>query len=108
MKIFNNIFLRKKILIYGLGKSGISSYKFLKNKSDVYLFDDNQKIKSKLKCYDGQKEIGEITSIIFSPKYKKNMGFMIAYEKDISTDKSKKYFVNTEQGLIQATILNLS
>ena len=49
MKIFNNIFLRKKILIYGLGKSGISSYKFLKNKSDVYLFDDNQKIKLKLK-----------------------------------------------------------
>ena len=49
MKIFNNIFLRKKILIYGLGKSGISSYKFLKNKSDVYLFDDNQKIKFKLK-----------------------------------------------------------
>ena len=30
------------------------------------------------------------------------------HEKDISTDKSKKYFVNTEQGLIQATILNLS
>ena len=49
MKIFNNIFLRKKILIYGLGKSGISSYNFLKNKSDVYLFDDNQKIKLKLK-----------------------------------------------------------
>ncbi len=49
MKIFNNIFLRKKILIYGLGKSGISSYKFLKNKSDVYLFDDNQKIKLKFK-----------------------------------------------------------
>ena len=49
MKIFNNIFLEKKILIYGLGKSGISSYKFLKNKSDVYLFDDNQKIKLKLK-----------------------------------------------------------
>jgi len=49
MKIFNNIFLRKKILIYGLGKSGISSYKFLKNKSDVYLFDDNQKIKLKIK-----------------------------------------------------------
>ena len=49
MKIFNNIFLGKKILIYGLGKSGISSYKFLKNKSDVYLFDDNQKINLKLK-----------------------------------------------------------
>jgi len=32
MKIFNNIFLGKKILIYGLGKSGISSYEFLKKK----------------------------------------------------------------------------
>ncbi|WP_440933916.1 UDP-N-acetylmuramoyl-L-alanine--D-glutamate ligase [Candidatus Pelagibacter sp.] len=49
MKIFNNIFLGKKILIYGLGKSGISSYNFLKNKSYVYLYDDNQKIKLKLK-----------------------------------------------------------
>ena len=49
-----NIFLGKKILIYGLGKSGIASYKFLKNKAKVYLFDDNLKknlksIKSKTK-----------------------------------------------------------
>ena len=44
MKIFNNIFLRKKILIYGLGKSGISTYKFLKGKSELYLYDDNLKI----------------------------------------------------------------
>ena len=36
-----NIFLKKKILIYGLGKSGLSSYKFLNNKAKVYLFDDN-------------------------------------------------------------------
>ena len=38
-----NIFLKKKILIYGLGKSGISSYKFLNNKAKVYLFDDDSK-----------------------------------------------------------------
>ena len=44
MKIDENIFLEKKILIYGLGKSGISTFKFLKKKADVYLFDDNQKI----------------------------------------------------------------
>jgi len=48
MKIFNNIFLGKKILIYGLGKSGISSYRFLKKKCDVYLFDDNHKINLKI------------------------------------------------------------
>ena len=38
-----NIFLGKKILIYGLGKTGASSYKFLNNKAKVYLFDDNLK-----------------------------------------------------------------
>ena len=43
-----NIFLNKKILIYGLGKSGYSAFKFLKNKNDVSLFDDfNLKIKDK-------------------------------------------------------------
>ena len=36
-----NIFLNKKILIYGLGKSGLSAFKFLKNKGDVLLYDDN-------------------------------------------------------------------
>ena len=46
MKKNKNIFLYKKILIYGLGKSGISSYKFLKNKAELYLFDDNIKKKS--------------------------------------------------------------
>ena len=35
-----NIFLNKKILIYGLGKSGLSAYKFLKSKSDIFLYDD--------------------------------------------------------------------
>ena len=40
--------IKKKILIYGLGKSGLSSYKFLKKKADVYLFDDNSKINKKL------------------------------------------------------------
>ncbi len=36
-------FFNKKILIYGLGKTGISSYKFLKKNNKVFLFDDNKK-----------------------------------------------------------------
>ena len=35
-----NIFLNKKILIYGLGKSGLSAFYFLKNKSSIFLYDD--------------------------------------------------------------------
>ena len=41
MNKINNIFLKKKILIYGLGKSGISTYNFLRQKAKVNLFDDN-------------------------------------------------------------------
>ena len=48
MRIKKNIFFGKKILIYGLGKSGISSYKFLKDISKVYIFDDNKKKKFQL------------------------------------------------------------
>ena len=36
------IFFKKKILIYGLGKTGISSYHFLKKYNDLNLFDDNK------------------------------------------------------------------
>ena len=67
-----NIFLGKKILIYGLGKSGVSSYKFLNNKADVYLFDDDikKKIKSKLnQRINSLKELSKINfdKIIISP-----------------------------------------
>ena len=41
----SKIFSNKKILIYGLGKSGLSSFNFLRNKNDVYLFDDNPNLK---------------------------------------------------------------
>ena len=49
-----NIFLKKKILIYGLGKSGLSAYNFLKNKNIVSIYDD---YKSDLKSYNFKKKI---------------------------------------------------
>ena len=48
MKKTKNFFLKKKILVYGMGKSGVSTYNFLKKKANLYLFDDNQKINFKL------------------------------------------------------------
>ena len=41
----SKIFLNKKILIYGIGITGISIFNFLKNKSELVLFDDNEKLK---------------------------------------------------------------
>ena len=36
-------FINKKILIYGLGKSGLSSNDYLKKKNKIFLYDDNKK-----------------------------------------------------------------
>ena len=49
-----SIFFNKKILIYGLGKSGLSTFKFLKNKSYIFLYDDYQ---SKIKSPDIKKTL---------------------------------------------------
>ena len=65
MKKSKNIFLRKKILIYGLGKSGIASYKFLNNKANVYLFDDNLKKKIHSKLNQRLKNLKEVSKINF-------------------------------------------
>ena len=38
-----NIFYKKKILIYGLGKSGLSAYEFLKKDNRITTYDDKRK-----------------------------------------------------------------
>ena len=61
----SNIFFDKKILVYGLGKSGLSAYNFLKKNNDVFLYDDLKK-KKNLKSYKFiQKE--KFDYIIISP-----------------------------------------
>ena len=67
-----NIFLNKKILIYGLGKSGLSSYRFLNKKNNVFLYDDflfnirNAEIKKKIINYKNVHKFN-FDSIILSP-----------------------------------------
>ena len=67
-----NIFFKKNILIYGLGKSGLSAYKFLKKENEIYLYDDkkidNKEIALKKKIIS-HKEIStkKIDHIIISP-----------------------------------------
>ena len=60
-----NIFFGKKILIYGLGKSGVSSFKFLNNKATVYLFDDDLKKKISSKLNHKLKSFKELSRIKF-------------------------------------------
>tara|TARA_Y100000590_G_scaffold267675_1_gene300601 strand:- start:553 stop:1878 length:1326 start_codon:yes stop_codon:yes gene_type:complete len=44
MNLYKKIFHKKKFLIYGLGKTGISSYQYLKKNNQVFLYDDNKNI----------------------------------------------------------------
>ena len=44
MFLSKNIFQKKNILIYGIGKTGFSSYNYLKKNNQVSLYDDNKKI----------------------------------------------------------------
>ena len=60
-----NIFLEKKILIYGLGKSGLSSHKFLNNKAEVYLFDDDLNKQIRHQSNYILKNVQEISKIKF-------------------------------------------
>ena len=65
-------FCNKKILIYGLGKSGLASYSFLKNNNEVYVYDDykiNSKFDEIKKRQIEYKKINyyEFDAIIISP-----------------------------------------
>ena len=63
-------FLKKRILIYGLGKSGLSTYSYLKKNNIISLYDDRIITKKNIKdTYKTYKEIikKEFDCIIISP-----------------------------------------
>ena len=101
-----NIFFKKKILIYGLGKSGLSAYHYLKKNNKIYLFDDknnlisNRNIKKNLIRYKDIR-IKEFDHIIISPGIDINKCILSKYLKKnlniINTDLDifySKYNVN--------------
>ena len=44
MDLYKKIFHKKKILIYGMGKTGISGHQYLKKNNQISLYDDNKNI----------------------------------------------------------------
>ena len=61
-----DIFFNKDILIYGLGKSGLSAYEFLKKKNNIFLYDDFKKNSKKIISYKSILK-KKIDYIIISP-----------------------------------------
>ena len=75
-----NIFYKKKILIYGLGKSGLSAYKFLKKTNQIYLYDDKKMITKNIEI---KKKFLDYKRVI-----KKNIDYIIV-SPGINIDKCK-------------------
>ncbi len=65
MLINKKNFVKKKILIYGLGKSGIASYFFLEKKNNVFLYDDNKNLIKDKKFFKKIINIKKINKIDF-------------------------------------------
>ena len=101
MKLKNE-FLKKKLLIYGLGKSGISALKYLNKKNKCYVFDDNKKeITKKYKKFfitKSKLELNKFDNIIISPgiNFKKCLlsNYLIKNRNKIITDLDVFYKFN--------------
>ena len=111
----DNIFFKKKILIYGLGKSGLSAYRFLKKNNKIYLYDDNeiknQNLEIKKKLIQYQDVIHEkIDFIIISPgidiKKCKLKNFLKKNLGKIHTDLDIFYYYNKKNKNITITGTN--
>ena len=109
------IFFSKKILVYGLGKSGLSVFKFLKKNNELYLYDDkkvdnkNIEIKKNLIKYEEIKK-KKIDYIIISPGININKcnlsSFLKKNSKKIFTDLDIFFSQNSKNKNITITGTN--
>ncbi len=110
-----DLFFKKKILIYGLGKSGLASYKYLKNDNNLQLYDEYKKNfkdvnlkKLIIKSKDIHKE--KYDAIIISPGidiYKcQHKIFLVRNIKKIYTDLDIFYSKHSDKKNITITGTN--
>ncbi len=86
MHLSKETFYKKKILIYGMGKTGLSSFNYLKKNNHIFLYDDNEKIfyKNKIiKFFIKKKEIYRkvFDYIVISPGINVNKCILKSYLK---------------------------
>ena len=113
IKSFNEI-TKKKILIYGFGKSGYSSFKYLHKNNKCHIFDDNKKkVNQKFKKFFITKSkliVDNFDHIILSPGIDINNCILSSYlkknRKKINTDLDIFYKVNPKTLTITITGTN--
>ena len=106
--------LRKKFLIYGFGKSGVSCFKYLNKKNQCFIFDDEKKkISNKFKKFfisESKLLNNNFDNIIISPGININRcklsNFLKRNKKKIITDLDIFYKFNTENLTITVTGTN--
>ena len=110
-KIFNN----KKILIYGMGITGLSSYSYLKKNNQIFLYDDNKTIFKKnylKKLFINKKRIHKtkFDYIVISPGINISScglkNFLKKNSKKIVTDLDIFYSVYPKNKIITVTGTN--
>ena len=115
MQFNKETFKKKFFLIYGMGKTGLSSYNYLKKNNKVFLYDDNKKIfkKKKIKKFFIEKK--RITQkkfdyILISPGINVNTcglkNYLKKNLKKIITDLDIFYEQNSKNKIITITGTN--
>ena len=115
MDLYNKIFYKKKILIYGMGKTGISGYKYLKKNNQISLYDDNKNIfikKNLKKLLLGKNKIqrSKFDFILISPGININKcdlkNYLKKNQKKIITDLDIFYSHHSKNKIITITGTN--